>query len=194
MTFVIPNLPASASVKQQAQSAPDQYDFQAITNADAVTGVVSGCVVSAHAAALSLDITAGVVAVGGVEVSVAVVSGLAITAADGTNPRFDLCVVSSAGTVSMVNGTAAASPVFPALTTAQVLLAAVYVGAGVTTIAAADLVAKGVGVPPSLGAVNRIAGSDRTIPASYSVVVSEDYEIAAGVTLDIGALGVLEIL
>lgn len=183
MTFTIPNLPSSASFEQQVQSAPDQYDFQAIVNADAGTGLVSGCAVTQNGGgAMSVSVALGVVAVAGAEVSVA--AGTAtITAANGSNPRLDLVVVSSAGVISVTAGTAAASPVFPALTASQVLLAAVYVGTGVTSILTADIQGKAITVPPALGLVNRVPGSDRTIPANYSSVCLSEFVMGATVEL-----------
>jgi hypothetical protein len=195
VTFVISNLPASPTFEQQVQSAPDQYDFQALTNGDALTGVVTGCAVTQHGAgAMSVDIAAGVVAVTGIEVAVTAVSGQTVTAANGSNPRIDLVVVSSAGAVSITAGTAAANPVFPALTASQVLLAALYVGTSVTTILTADIQGKAVTTPPALMATNRLPASDRTIPASYSVVVAYDFEPVLNTNVEIGLLGALEIL
>lgn len=57
-----------------------------------------------------------------------------IGAADGTNPRIDLIVVNSSGSLAVRAGTAAASPKSPARTANDVVLAAVYVPANDTSI------------------------------------------------------------
>lgn len=62
-----------------------------------------------------------------------------ISAADGTNPRLDLIVVTSAGALAVRAGTAAANPK-PAIRTANdVVLAVVYVPASDTTIATSQI-------------------------------------------------------
>lgn len=57
-----------------------------------------------------------------------------ITAADSTNPRIDLIVVTSAGALAVRAGTPAAAPKPPARTANDVVLYAVYVQAGGTAI------------------------------------------------------------
>lgn len=99
---------------------------------------------------LAVDVAAGTVQINGASVSVAAVSGLAITAAHATNPRFDLVVSNNAGTVSVVTGTAASNPVFPAIPASSVVLASVYIPALATSITTADNVTdKRVTVEPA---------------------------------------------
>lgn len=62
-----------------------------------------------------------------------------VTAADGTHPRIDLIVVTSAGSLAVRAGTPAAAPKPPARTANDVVLAAVYVPAGDTTIATSQI-------------------------------------------------------
>ena len=62
-----------------------------------------------------------------------------IGTADSTNPRIDLVVINSSGSVATRAGTAAASPKPPARTANDVVLAAVYVPASDTTIATTQL-------------------------------------------------------
>lgn len=57
-----------------------------------------------------------------------------IGAADSTHPRFDLIVVDSSGALAVRAGTAAANPKPPARSANDVVIAIVYVAAGVTTI------------------------------------------------------------
>lgn len=57
-----------------------------------------------------------------------------LAAADGTNPRIDLVVVNNSGTLSKVDGTAAASPARPAVPANSVALAEVRVPANDTAV------------------------------------------------------------
>lgn len=129
MPFVIPN---TADAGVAAQAAPDKGDFDIVTAASVGTGVISGCAVTATTL-LTVDVAVGVIAVLGVPVVVAT-GTLVVGAADATNPRFDLIVVNSSGTKSVTAGTAAASPVFPAIPASSVVLAAIYIPALLATI------------------------------------------------------------
>jgi hypothetical protein len=65
---------------------------------------------------------------------------IAVGTADATNPRLDMIVVNSSGTVAVRAGTAAASPK-PAVRTANdVVLAMIYVSATLTTVASGNIV------------------------------------------------------
>lgn len=112
----------------------------------------------AGTANMSVDIAAGSAIIAGTENatqaaymvhnSVSAVN-LAIGAADGTNARYDLVVASvkdaaysgadNEWELAIVAGTAAASPVYPAVPANSITLAVVTVGAGVTTIVDANI-------------------------------------------------------
>jgi hypothetical protein len=62
-----------------------------------------------------------------------------VTAADATNPRIDLIVVTSAGALAVRAGTAAAAPKPPARTANDVVIASVYVPATDTAIATTQI-------------------------------------------------------
>lgn len=145
MGFTIPNSPDAAFADQ---AEPDAQDLRIITDGSAGTGVLTGCAVTAQG---SPDMTVAVAA-GGVIVAgayAAVTAGnVTITAADGTNPRFDLIVVSSAGVKSATAGTASSNPVFPTIPASSVVLAAVYVPASDTAINSNQIVDKRVSVGP----------------------------------------------
>jgi hypothetical protein len=103
MSFVIPNLP-DAGFTDQAE--PDSRDFRDIL-APAVdgTGVLNGCAVTAQGTPdMTVAVAAGRVLVLGVWADVTA-GNVTITAADGTNPRFDLIVVDNTGAKSAVAGT-----------------------------------------------------------------------------------------
>jgi hypothetical protein len=131
MALTIPN---EASAGFSPQSAPDSVDFDIMAAARDGTGVLSGCAVTAQGAPnMTVAVAAGVAATQGREIGVVGANGT-ITAADVTNPRFDLVVISSAGVLTVRAGTAAAAPVFPTPTAGDVVLASVYVTANATVI------------------------------------------------------------
>ena len=139
MPFTIPNAAVAAF---PAQAEPDSVDIDILANGIAGTGVVSGCAVTAQAAPdMTLAVASGSVAVDGAQAAVTA-GNVAIGAADATNPRFDLVVVNGAGAKSVLAGAAAANPAFPSVGTANVVLAAVYVPAAATSIAAGSLIDK----------------------------------------------------
>jgi hypothetical protein len=144
MPFIVPNF---ADAGFAAQAALDSIDLAILAAADAGTGVVSGCAVTAQGSPnMTVAVAAGVVAVLGIYATVA--SGnVTIVAADGTNPRIDLVVASSAGVKSATLGTAAANPVMPAVPASSVVLAAVYVPASDTAINTNQITDKRVSVP-----------------------------------------------
>ena len=143
MGFLIPNETA-VDAAHAGQAEPDQYDFEAIVAGLAGTGVVSGCAVTPQGTPdMTVAVASGVVAVLGVQVAVGA-GNVTVTAAHASLNRWDLVVSSNAGVKSVVAGTAAAVPVFPAIPASSVLLAAVCVRAAVTTIVGADLIDKRV--------------------------------------------------
>lgn len=138
MSFTIPN---EADAGNANQAEPDSIDFAILAAALQGSAVVAGCVPSDGASGLQVDVAVGAVIVDGTPV---VVDSGTVTpgTADGTNPRFDLVTVNSSGTLSVTAGTAAANPVFPSIPSNSVVLAAVYIAAGATTLATADIVDK----------------------------------------------------
>jgi hypothetical protein len=167
--FSIPNYPTASYA---AQAAPDHGDFDALVAADRGNGVVSGAACTAQA---SPDMTVAVSAGATVfnYTTSAVTGGNAtITAADGTNPRFDI-IVSSAGTKNVRAGTAAANPVFPDLTAGDVPLCAVYVPASIGTIDSTRIVDKRVFIAGFKGVSFWASGSSYTVPIGARMLVIE---------------------
>lgn len=182
MSFTIPN---AVGLTYPDQAAPDQRDFDILTAGVAGVGVLSGCAVSASGSSLVLMVTSGTVQLG---LSVVGVAGNTATigAAHATNPRYDLVVTDSTGVASIIAGTAAASPVFPSFSTSsQVVLAAVYVPATATTLAAANLVDKRVMLfAAQSDELNSVLNAqDFTIPntGTYTNVPGMQITIPAGV-------------
>lgn len=94
--------------------------------------VVSGCAITGGAD-MTPAVAKGAVISNGTLFAIAA-ADVTIGAADGTNPRIDLIVVTSAGALAVRAGTAAAAPKPPARTANDVVLAAVYVPAADTSI------------------------------------------------------------
>lgn len=99
-------------------------------------------------------VLSGLVVTGGVDMTPAVAKGavlsngvmfavaaadVTITAADATNPRLDLIVVTSAGALAVRAGTAAAAPKPPNRTANDVVIASVYVPANDTAIGTSQI-------------------------------------------------------
>lgn len=145
MAFTIPH-ESDAAFGDQAEL--DKGDFAILVAGIAGDGVISGCAVTAQTTPdMTVAVAAGTVVVGGQQANVAA-GNLAIGAADPTNPRFDLVTVNSSGTKAVVAGTPAPNPVFPAVPSGSVVLAAVYVPAGDTAIQQNQIVDKRVFVEP----------------------------------------------
>lgn len=177
MSFTIPNL-GDAGFPDQAE--PDAQDFRIVTDASSLTGVVSGCAVTAQGSPdMTVAVAAGTVLVAGVLKTVS--SGnVTISAADGTNPRFDLVVADSTGAKQRRGGTAAANPVFPAPSAGDVVLAAVYVPASDTTINSNQIVDKRISLlisRPAIGAsVYHSTGTPQTVTNGAQPSVAFDLE------------------
>lgn len=102
----------------------------------------NGLVTSAQTVAdMTVKVSAGIVYMPttNTRYSLSATASLAVTAADATNPRYDIIYVSSAGVVSYLAGTAAATPTIPALPVGGVKLAEIYVTANKTSIVAGDI-------------------------------------------------------
>ena len=116
------------------QAEPDSVDMDILLLGFQQTGVVSGCAVSESSpAAQTIDVAVGVVAIDNSQIAVSAQADVAVTAADGSNPRIDLITVNSSGTVVVTAGTAAAQPVAPTLPDPSVALAYLSVPASDNT-------------------------------------------------------------
>lgn len=134
-------IPNAAVAGFAAQAEPDSLDFDIIAAGMNGTGVLSGCACTPGNSGvnLSVAVASGSVIVAG---TVVAVSGTTVTpgAASGSNPRFDLVVANSSGTVSVVAGTAAGNPVFPAAApSTYAVLCAVWIPTSATSITSAHI-------------------------------------------------------
>ncbi len=100
-------------------------------------GVLSGCAVTGGAD-MTPAVAKGAVLANGILRAVTA-GDVTIGAADATNPRIDLIVANSSGTRAVRQGTAAAKPKPPTRSANDVLLQAVYVPAGATSVAQSQL-------------------------------------------------------
>lgn len=158
MTFSIPNADDAAYTDQ---AEPDSVDIDILASGIAGIGILEGCAVEAQDIPdMTVAVSAGSVQVLGVEFELAADAALAIGAADSSNPRFDLVVARPADVgyePVVIAGTASTSAVFPTFEASvdgptpiygDVVLAAVYVPAGATTIAADQITDKRSTVNP----------------------------------------------
>ena len=130
MGFTIPNYETAVGningVGDQAE--PDSVDFQILGNN--TCGVVSGGVITGSSSSMSISISDYVVVSNGAYLTKASVPSVTLDDG-GTNPRYDLVVVTSSNTVAVRKGTeSSTNPLFPALTSGDVVLGSVYRPAG----------------------------------------------------------------
>ncbi len=127
-------LPNEADAFHANQAEPDSVDFEILLLGYQRTGVLSGCAVTESSpAAQTVDVALGTVALAGAQITVSVQADVAVSAADGSNPRIDLISVNSSGTVVVTAGTPAAQPVAPAIPATSVPLAFLYLPANDNT-------------------------------------------------------------
>lgn len=110
-------------------------------------GVISGLAVSQKGAGadMSVDVAVGVAWVSGTEVTKSSITNVAITAAHASYVRYDLVVLNSSGTISVIDGVAAATSYandYDLDTNNAILLAEVEVPATDTTIENAQITDK----------------------------------------------------
>lgn len=135
--YTIPNEPAAAFAPQARLF---QTDLEILALAHGASGVISGCAVAAQGSPdMTVAVAAGVVQSLGTRLTFAG-GNATFTAADGTNPRLDVVVVTSGNALAVRAGTAAANPLLPTLTAGDIALARVYVPANDTTIGSTQII------------------------------------------------------
>ncbi|MCE5342313.1 MAG: phage baseplate upper protein [Eubacteriales bacterium] len=99
-------------------------------------GIISGLAVAAQSTPnMTVNVASGVLyKADGTRQAPTANAALAVTAADATNPRIDIVYISSAGVVSYLAGTAAATPTIPSVPSGGLLDAQINVTAAATTI------------------------------------------------------------
>lgn len=131
----MPLYPPTGATPDSVTRAADQAGLYAAHDA---YGVTVGCTVTATSGNMVVSVAAGATQ-NGVPGTTATVIAQTVTAsaASTTLPRYDLVVVSAAGVVSIVAGTAAAVPAIPTATAGSVELALLYIPAGTTVLTTA---------------------------------------------------------
>lgn len=143
MPFIIPN---TDQATYAAQAEPDRGDFDALVSGIDSIGVLNGCAVTAQTFPnMTVAVASGAVITGATINPVPVAAQNAtIPAADATNPRIDLVVVSPDGFLTVRTGTPAVSPEYPLMTPGDVLLASIMVPANISTIDSTRIIDKRV--------------------------------------------------
>lgn len=118
--------------------------------------------------------------------AVAANASVAISAADGTHPRIDLVVITSAGAIAVRTGTPAAAPKPPARSANDVVLASVFVPASDTTIASNQIT--DLRVNRTVGPINiyRTTAAETTNNTTAAIHVLN--KASSGVTIPDGLL------
>jgi hypothetical protein len=102
--------------------------------------VLSGCLVTVNDPEdTDINIASGKVLINGLVVSVAEQLDETLSAADGSNPRYDVICVDDTGVISIIEGTPGATPFVPTLTADKCPLATILRPAGVNNALGANL-------------------------------------------------------
>lgn len=206
-------IPGYAPVTHPAQSNWDVNDVIGFGLTEIGTGVVTGCLVT-PTTGMKVKTSAGNAAFSAVEFAVAAATTLTIAAAT-THDRKDIIVVNTAGTVSVVKGTActvatwnatsnATPPEEPAVPATSVRLGSVYVvgtanGHGTTTVASTNITDKTALILTSPGGVPSVpallpAVTRRTTAAlPAGTYTNGPTNNGIGATFTVTATGVLSI-
>jgi hypothetical protein len=196
MAWGPPNL-VDAAFPAQAKLWNSDLDTLALA-AGGVTGVVSGCAVTTNGN-MTLAVAAGTVKVAAAAASVTG-GNVTVTAAHATLDRIDLVVVNSSGTKSVTAGTAASTPVQPAIPASSVCLAQIYVPAADTVIGATQIIERRVFVPAVPAAqgwntLSKAADQTKTSDATFAndntllftAGASTKYRVRASIWIDTSA-------
>ena len=148
MAYTIPNDSDPAYFDTEFQSRPFAADFDILQAGIAGrNGVIGGgCGVTAHAPPnMTVTVASGSVAI---NATLVVVTGATVTlgAADPTDPRFDLIIAKSDGTVDVIPGNPDQSPLLPTPAPNTVVLASVFVPDATPTIQTSQIVDKRIPV------------------------------------------------
>lgn len=179
------NVPDIGDATYDSQASLDSGDLAILAAAAALTGVQSGCAVTAQATPnITVAVAAGVVRIGGRKVNVTG-GNVTITTANATNARVDLITVDTTGTLAVVTGTPApvtdsSEPGYPAIPASRVVLAAIYIPAASISVVANQITDKRVGIQDPgyelvdwYGAVGTTDSSTPTVDASAAIIAAE---------------------
>jgi len=111
--------------------------WSAITNAVGNEYIDNGCTPTNGTGDLDVDIASGDVYVAGGSASVS--SQTVTVSSSGTDDRVDIITINSSGSASVTEGTEAADPNAPSIPTDEVLVAAVHVRGGSSSLSPSDI-------------------------------------------------------
>lgn len=143
MAFTQPN---SVAATHTEQAYGFGQELEEIANASGLFPrkcVLYGALVTDNATGLQIDVSEAVLLREGNLYYEPLTQGIAASTADGSNPRIDYVVYDVSGAAFQINaGTAAASPVPPAVDADQILLAELYIPASATTLTTGNIIDK----------------------------------------------------
>lgn len=180
MSYTIPNDSDPAYFDTEFQSRIFAADYDILQAAiGGRNGVISGCGVSPDSpASMTVVVASGAIASDAVAYAV---TGADVAIADpDSDPRFDLIIAQSDGTVDVITGAADPSPLLPspAEVPGSVALAAVFVPAAATAIAATLITDKRISVTdptaPTVGWTTISASVDRSRSNTATLAVDDD--------------------
>lgn len=158
--FTIPN---QANAFNSKQSEIDRVDIDILVLSAKGSGVIANtggeCLVTATTSYMAVAVSSGTIRYERTWADVAQMSSLGISAADSQFPRFDLVCVNNVGSLSVQAGNPAASPVFPAIPSSSMVLAAVYIPNSYTMVDSTLLVDKRMAVKAPTVTIPIVTGS-----------------------------------
>ena len=177
--------------------------------ADWTRGVFYGFAVSERGAGanMSIDVALGNAWIDDTRIIKTSTTNVAITAAHASYGRYDLVVINSSGTISVVDGTAAATSYandYDLETNNAILLAEVYVPATYTTIEDAQITDKRIYIKDDKGALkeeylNHLWRIDNTVEtyssgsgSSSHDVTNHEQDLSSGVGIGAGTIQTVE--
>ena len=193
-------IPNKTTATYPHQSKLDSGDIDIIIAGNNQSGVYSGCNVTSNSN-MTVTVASGTIAISGVEADVTETK-LNLSAANPTNPRFDLIVVRSTGTPGAITGTAAVNPVFPPIPGNAVVLAVVYVPAQITSLKSEMIIDKRVllkdrpyvrvedyGAKPDIDSTAAFNLAITAAGTSKSVTFSATYAVNLSITTPVHLVG-----
>ena len=184
MAFTIPNVGVAGFPDQ---SEPDSVDIDILTAGHSITGVVSGCAVTAQGTPnMTVAVASGTISILGVNAAVAA-GNVAIGAAHATLPRKDIVIVNTSGVKAVTQGTAAAQPLKPPIPGSTVVLAEVYVPAADTAISSTQITDKRVIVQAATSTQMHLIARKTADQSVSSATTGETLVNATDLTMPLGA-------